>query len=126
MESQVVILLAEDEHLIGLSIQDALEEGGYVVYHVASGKEAIAVLEEKDSKVSGVITDIRLGEGPDGWDVAHRAREISATVSIIYMSGDSAHEHPVKGVPNSKMLQKPFAPAQLVTAISTLLNEVSS
>jgi hypothetical protein len=40
------------------------------------------------------------------------------------MSGDSAHEHTVQGVPDSVMLQKPFAPAQLITAIATLLNAV--
>jgi hypothetical protein len=30
------------------------------------------------------------------------------------------------GVPNSAILGKPFAPAQLVTAISNLLNAVTS
>jgi hypothetical protein len=38
------------------------------------------------------------------------------------MSGQSADAWTVKGVPNSIMLAKPFAPAQLVTAISNLLN----
>jgi hypothetical protein len=31
-----------------------------------------------------------------------------------------------KGVPNSILLKKPFAPAQLVTAVSQLLNAGSS
>jgi hypothetical protein len=38
------------------------------------------------------------------------------------MSGASAADWPSKGVPNSIMLEKPFAPAQLVTAVSSLLN----
>jgi hypothetical protein len=38
------------------------------------------------------------------------------------MSGASAVDWPSKGVPNSIMLAKPFAPAQLVTAVSNLLN----
>ena len=38
------------------------------------------------------------------------------------MSGNSAADWTSKGVPNSIMLEKPFAPAQLVTAISNLLN----
>lgn len=126
LEPNILILLAEDEHLIGLSLQDALESGGYLVHHVSSGTDAIAVLEQHDTTVSGVITDIRLGAGPDGWDVARRAREINSSVPIIYMSGDSAHEHASKGVPDSLMLQKPFASAQIVTAISTLLNEAKS
>jgi hypothetical protein len=38
------------------------------------------------------------------------------------MSGASADDWASKGVPNSIMLSKPFAPAQLVTAVSNLLN----
>jgi hypothetical protein len=38
------------------------------------------------------------------------------------MSGAHGDEWPSKGVPNSIMLMKPFAPAQLVTAIWQLLN----
>ena len=39
------------------------------------------------------------------------------------MSGASAGDWAAQGVPNSIMLTKPFAPAQLITAISTLMNE---
>jgi hypothetical protein len=42
------------------------------------------------------------------------------------MSGDSAPEWTSKGVPNSIMVAKPFAPAQIITAVSTLLNQADS
>jgi hypothetical protein len=38
------------------------------------------------------------------------------------MSGRDADAWASQGVPNSIMLAKPFAPAQLVTAVSNLLN----
>ena len=41
---------------------------------------------------------------------------------VVYMTGDSAAEWDSIGVPNSILLTKPFAPAQLVTALSQLLN----
>ena len=66
--------------------------------------------------------DIRLGAGPDGWAVARRARELVPTMPVVYMSGDSSPEWSSKGVPNSLMVAKPFAPAQIITAVSTLLN----
>jgi DNA-binding response OmpR family regulator len=50
------------------------------------------------------------------------AREINATFPIVYMTGAAADEWASKGVPNSVLLSKPFAPAQLVTAVSQLLN----
>ena len=41
---------------------------------------------------------------------------------VIYMTGTNGEQRASKGVPNSVLLVKPFAPAQLVTAISNLLN----
>jgi DNA-binding response OmpR family regulator len=64
--------------------------------------------------------------GPSGWEIGRRARELTPTLPVIYMSGDSAHEWSAHGVPQSIMLQKPFALAQLVTAVTTLLNQASS
>jgi hypothetical protein len=49
-------------------------------------------------------------------------REIDPEFPIVYMSGAHAADWASKGVPNSIMLEKPFAPAQLVTAVSQLLN----
>ena len=42
------------------------------------------------------------------------------------MTGAAADDWAWEGVPNSILLNKPFAPAQLVTAVSQLLNEGSS
>ena len=116
------ILLVEDEPLIGLSLQDALEEAGYSVSIFHSGKEAISDLQSEETKAVGLITDIRLGSRPDGWEVAREARELDKQFPVVYLSGDSAAEHGARGVPDSVMIQKPFAPAQVVTAISALLN----
>jgi DNA-binding response OmpR family regulator len=73
-----------------------------------------------------LITDIQLGTGPNGWEVGRRAREVVPGLPVVYMSGDSAHDWTAQGVPESVMLQKPFVIAQLVTAITTLLNQASS
>lgn len=123
MISTVSILLVEDEPLIALSLQESLEAGGYSVTLAHDGTQALEVIEGQGNQVSGVVTDVRLGCGPTGWDVARRARELNSDVPIVYTSGDSAHEWTVQGVPNSVMVQKPFAPAQVLTAISTLLTQ---
>jgi len=67
------------------------------------------------------VTDIALRGKIDGWDVARRAREIDPRFPVVYISG-AGGDWPSKGVPESVMLEKPFAPAQLVTAIANLLN----
>ena len=69
-----------------------------------------------------LVIDIGLRGRIDGWEVAQHAREINPEFPVVYTSGKSAAEWPSKGVPNSIMLAKPFAPAQLVTAVANLLN----
>jgi two-component SAPR family response regulator len=58
-------------------------------------------------------------------EIPGRVREIDPAFPVIYISGISAADWPSKGVPHSIMLAKPFAPAQLVTAISNLINNAT-
>lgn len=109
-----------------LSSQDALEAGGFSVVTADCGEAALAVAESRFAELAGVITDIRLGEGPNGWDIAFRARELKPDLCIVYATADSAHEWSFRGVPKSVVVQKPYASAQLVTAISMLLKEADT
>jgi DNA-binding response OmpR family regulator len=118
-----LILLVEDEPLIGLSLQDAVEAAGFLTQLLNCGVDAEAALNDAAVAYSGLVTDIRLGSRISGWDLGRLAREKHANIPVIYMSGDSAIEHGSRGVPGSIMVQKPFAPAQIVTAITTLLND---
>jgi DNA-binding response OmpR family regulator len=115
----ILLLLVEDDELIRELLEAALTEAGFDLTVAADGKQALAELETDATRFRAVITDIRFGAGPDGWEVGRRAREIIADMPVVYMSGDSAHEWPSKGVPNSIMVAKPFAPAQIITAVST-------
>jgi DNA-binding response OmpR family regulator len=116
------ILLVEDEDLVVSVLEETLREGGFEPEVAKSGGEAFTLLESKIGSIRGLITDINLGSGPDGWDVARHARELSPEIPVVYMSGASSDEWTSRGVPNSTIVEKPFAPAQIITAISALLN----
>ena len=122
MEDQLVILVVEDEQAIQTIVDEALTEGGFESAVAASGEEAVTLLKGGLIKYRALVTDIGLRGRFDGWEVAQQAREIDPAFPIIYMSGAHADDWASKGVPNSIMLTKPFAPAQLVTAVSQLLN----
>jgi DNA-binding response OmpR family regulator len=123
LENLLIILVVEDDPLIQTIVEDALTDGGFEIAIASSGETAVELLDAFDAKYRALVTDINLGRGKmDGWEVARRAREINPEFPIIYMTGDSAAEWASKGVPNSILLTKPFAPAQLVTAVSQLLN----
>jgi CheY-like chemotaxis protein len=119
----ISVLLVDDEHLILDLLKDALEEGGYAVATANGSKQAIALLDENAGGYRAVVTDINMGSGkPDGWAVAKRARELIPGIPIVYMTGDSAGDWTANGVPHSVLIAKPFAPAQIVTAVSQLIN----
>ena len=119
--SEPIILLVEDEPLVLLVAQDALEAGGYSVIAAQLGSEAIEVLDNRLKELAGLITDVRLPGESSGWDIARLARERKSDLPVIYTTGDSAADWGAQGVPNSVVIQKPYAGAQLLTAISTLL-----
>lgn len=116
-----LLLLVEDEPLIRTALASTLEDGGYTLLEAENGSEAVSLLEGHPN-ITGLITDIRLGSGPTGWEVARQARHFHPQIPVVYMTGDSACDWSADGVPNSILIQKPFADAQVITAISTLLN----
>jgi DNA-binding response OmpR family regulator len=116
-----VILVAEDDQALQSFLEETLNEAGFDAAIAASGEEAVTLLAGQ-KEYRGLVTDINLVGSMDGWAVAERAREIDHTFPVIYMSGAHAEDWAVKGVPNSVMLAKPFAPPQLVTALAQLLN----
>jgi CheY-like chemotaxis protein len=123
LDDLVVILVVEDDQTIQSVIEEALSDGGFEIAIASSGEQAVELVNAANPPFRAVVTDINLGRNQmDGWDVARHARENKPDMPIIYMTGDSADEWASKGVPNSILLTKPFAPAQLVTAVAQLLN----
>ncbi|EJN15812.1 response regulator with CheY-like receiver, AAA-type ATPase, and DNA-binding domains [Bradyrhizobium sp. YR681] len=123
MAGQLLILVVEDDSDIQNIVQECLSDGGFEVVMASTGERAIELLDVAGGKYRALVTDINLRDGGvDGWHVARHAREIDPDFPVVYMSGKDADDWASQGVPHSIMLAKPFAPAQLVTAVSSLLN----
>ncbi|WP_425994941.1 response regulator [Afipia sp. DC4300-2b1] len=122
MNDEILILVVEDEMLLQALLEETLKDGGYDVTVVSTGEEAIKLLDADEPKYRALVTDVNLGRKVDGWDVARRAREINADTGVVYITGHGAADWASRGVPNSIVLTKPFAPAQLITAVSQLIN----
>jgi DNA-binding response OmpR family regulator len=123
VEGLLVILVVEDDDLVQHFAEETLAEGGYKVSTASSAEKAIELLDAQTIAYRALVTDVNLGSSKlTGWDVARRARELTPELPVVYMTGDSASEWSSHGVPNSILLTKPFAPAQLLTAVSQLLN----
>lgn len=119
-----IILAVENEPLILAGIESALADGGFEIVAVSSADLAMRYLQDCTVAPAALITDIKLsGDMLTGWDLAYRAREMWRSISVIYISGDSAADWKSKGVPESVFIQKPFAAAQMISAASAALNK---
>ena len=116
------ILVVEDDYATQSLVEDVLTEAGFDPAIAPSGEEAVTLLQAQRDKYNALVTDINLRGKIEGWEVARLARQINPDFPVIYISGTSGGDWSSRGVPNSILLQKPFAPAQLVTAVSQLLN----
>ena len=126
MEELPVVLVVEDDQSLQSIVEESLTDGGFEPAIATSGEEAVTLLKGGLTKYRALVTDINLSGTMSGWEVAKRAREIDPEFPVVYMTGTSADDYGSQGVPNSILLNKPFAPAQLVTAVSQLLNAGTS
>lgn len=126
VQDKLLIVVVEDEAMVRLELESILEDAGFEVEAFGRGPAAIEGLDRLGESVTGLVTDIRLGAGPSGWDVARHARALLPDVAVVYVSGDSAGDWSAKGVPDSVMISKPYVPAQIVAALTQQLNRSST
>jgi DNA-binding response OmpR family regulator len=118
----IIILVVEHDQLVQSLVEETLIDGGFEPDIITSGEETVALLKGHKDKYRALVTDINLRGKMGGWEVVQHARESDPEFPVVHMSGAAAGDWASKGVPNSIMLSKPFAPAQLLTAVSNLLN----
>jgi DNA-binding NtrC family response regulator len=107
MGGPFIILILDDESMVGQRLKPALEKEGYRVETFTDPKDAVARLDEKNFDV--VVTDICM-EGLDGMEVLARIRQRSADTKVIMITGfatlEMAHESLKQGA--FDFIAKPF------------------
>ena len=122
VDQQPLILVIEDEYPVQGLVEEWLADGGFGTDILSSAEEALTLFKSGLKTYKALVTDVNLKGRLSGWEIARQIRENDPVFPIIYTTGVAADEWASQGVPNSILLTKPFAPAQLVTAISQLLN----
>jgi DNA-binding response OmpR family regulator len=116
------ILVIEDDVQLQTTLEAALEDEGLQPAIAATGEEAVTLLRSDLSDYRALVVDIKLLGRIDGWEVARAARRVNPNVPVIYITGMAAERWEAQGVPESVLLRKPFAPAELVTVVQRLLD----
>jgi CheY-like chemotaxis protein len=117
---EMKILFAEDDIVLNMATCESLEDMGITVRCVYSGPAAIEAIARLDD-LTALLTDIDLGSGPDGFDVARYARKLYPRLPVVFVSGTMAAHHPANGVEGSAFVAKPFHQSQVIKALDQVI-----
>ena len=102
------VLVVEDEERLAAMSRHVLEQRGHHVVVAANGDEACARLDE--ARFDLVISDLGLGAGKNGWDLAQYVRERWPSTRFILVTGWGAAIDPrearARGV--QQVIAKPY------------------
>lgn len=121
-----IVLIVDDEPLIAIMVEATFQDVGFEVRSEIDFAGASKIIEALDARLCALVTDIQLGQGPNGWAVAVEPRTKLPLLPIVYMTADSAADWAAFGVPKSVLVQKPFVGAQILAAVTTLMNSNTS
>lgn len=115
---QPVILIAEDEPIVGMDLCDTITEAGYLV-EGPHGDLNAAMLAFQKRKPDLAILDIRLHD-----TVVYPFAEklIAEDVPIIFHSGHLPLEEVSNRFPDTLALSKPCPPGDILTQVHTVLH----
>lgn len=116
------VLVVDDEPLVRFLIEDTLDAAGFEVADAADAAGALARLDAGDPFCRVLVTDLRLGPGPDGLALAAEARRRRPDLRVLFVTGNPERV-PARpdGRPAECVLGKPFRCAELVATVRWLL-----
>src|SRR5205085_241907 len=117
---QLRILTVDDEPLICKMMKRTLRAGRHYVVTATSGEEALEILRSDCFDI--VISDVGLGSGMNGWELAEHSRRDWPHLAIVLATGWGAQIDPAearqKGV--DAVLAKPYRPEDLMDVLGQL------
>jgi CheY-like chemotaxis protein len=121
------VLMVEDEPSVREFVCALLTSLGYDAQAVASGPEALKVLE-RDRSFDLLFTDIVLPQGMSGLELARQARAISPGLKVLLTSGypEEAFQHHGRPEADMPLLRKPFRRKALAEALRRVIELTSS
>lgn len=114
------LLVIEDEVLPRMAITDFLRDCGYRVLEAANGEEAQAILRSGEL-VELMFSDINLGAGINGIELAEWTRKNYPGVHILLTSGKSDMADMADALCDRPLVTKPYSYPALVDEISQVL-----
>jgi DNA-binding NtrC family response regulator len=120
------ILIAEDEPHTRFTLSLVLRKSGYNVTTADDGRTALKIIEERlhtPYSINLLITDIQMA-GLNGVDLISELEKVEIVLPVLVITG-YGHEEKVlelKQKENISIIDKPFAPADLIRGIRQIFS----
>ena len=112
------ILVVEDEDEVREIAVAFLRSLGYSVLATPRAEAALEILAAHD-EIALLFSDVALGAGMDGVELAGRARHLRPALGVLLTSG---HEHSNPVASAFRLLPKPYRREELSAAVRAILN----
>ena len=110
------VLFVDDNFICNMETCDFLRDSGFNTLSVYCASAAFEIINRCE-RLSGLVTDIDLGPGADGFEVARRARAAYPNIPVVYISGAAWPRQAAESVEGSQFISKPYHPRQIVEAL---------
>ena len=111
--SNFVALVVEDDAFQRESLAELLRGEGLDVVECATGAAAELVLVSTGTELRALVTDVELGEGPSGLELAQYAKRKFPDLNVVIVSG----RDPAYVSLNTLFLLKPYRAQELLDAV---------
>lgn len=117
------IMILDDDEAIREGLALLLEEWGYQAIAAASFQQAERLARTLDLPPDLVLSDLHLGDGPDGIDAIEAIRHgCGCDIPAILITGDTSHEELRRATDSGYLvLCKPVQPRKLLSALRGLV-----
>ena len=122
MGNPVKIIVIDDERAICISCKKILEESGYQVDYVQSGKEGIERVIAGDYDI--VLLDLKLKD-ISGMEILEQIRAKRQDVSVIIITGYATIQTSIEAIKKGAFdyVPKPFSPDELTIAVNKAIED---
>jgi DNA-binding NtrC family response regulator len=113
------VLLADDDDVYRIPVITLLQRGNFLVLPCCNGEEALEI-SRRTVAIDGLVTDVQMGSGMNGFDLAERLLNERPGIAVLLMSGYSSAEA-LAAKKRLPFLAKPFRPAVLIARLREVL-----
>ena len=110
METNLVVLYAEDEEELREITTEMLQEKGFKVLSTSNGQEAFELFSKDPDQIDVVLTDIMMPK-MTGQVLSDKIREVNPNIGTVFVSGYTRrelHTHKNTLPENIRFYSKPF------------------